>query len=526
MAESLTSKKLITYFFVILIFAAVIGSVSVTYPFGRDQGIYAYAGKMLLEGKIDYKYVFDLKPPGVHFSFALGQLVFGKSMLSMRLFDIIWQYATGLVIFLITFKMTSSKFSGLLASFLYIFLYYRLDYWHTLQADGFLNLPFALSIFLLIGENINSHRTKYFFSGVLFGITILFKYTLILFLPLAVLVLFFNTGKHPIKSYYKPLLFVSGFIIVNLIVLIIYFFSGALGEFWNIQFVQIPKYAGLGYGTESTGFIIANIIRLFFRSVYAPLILLSVIVSIYYAVKKKLGKDILFIFMWAVSSVTGLIIQWKFFYYHFLVIIPSIAIGSAIFFNFIIKDFKRKYRAAVILFSIIFLAGYFILAFGPYKHNYADMLSYLNSKNSLEQLYIKKGFTSDSAFMVGRTLKAVDFVKNNTNINAGIFVWGFDPLVYYLSGRHCVSRFIYNFPLYWKENNTVFRQEFLNSINREKPKIILVSQHDELYYISGYKEDSKLMLKRFPEFNRFIEVNYDYKTQIDDFYIYTLKDSI
>ena len=103
---------------------------------------------------------------------------------------------------------------------------------------------------------------------------------------------------------------------------------------------------------------------------------------------------------------------------------------------------------------------------------------------------------------------------------------GFDPLVYYLSGRHCVSRFIYNFPLYWKENNTVFRQEFINSINREKPKIILVSQHDELYYISGYKEDSKLMLKRFPEFNRFIEVNYDYKTQIDDFYIYTLKDCI
>lgn len=526
MAVTLSNKQLIAYFFVILLLSAIIGSVSLTYPFGRDQGIYAYAGKMLLEGKIDYKYVFDLKPPGVHYLFALGQLIFGKSMQAMRFFDIFWQCVTGMVIFLITLKITSSKLSSLFASFMYIFLYYRLDYWHTLQADGFLNLPFALSILILLGENIDNFKTKYLYSGVLFGCAILFKYTLILFLPLAALVLFYNSKKHLYNSFKKLLLFVSGFIIINVIVLVVYYFSGALGEFWNIQFVQIPKYAELGYGTESIDFIIANILRLLFRSVYAPLIWLSVIVTVYYAVKRKLSRDVLLILMWMVSTIIGLIIQWKFFYYHFLVIIPPIAIGSTIFFNFIISEYLRKYKVAVISFSIIFLTGYFVLAFGPYKNNYSDFFSYVENTNSLEQMYINKGFTSDSAFMVGRTLKAVDFIKNNCDDTAGIFVWGFDPLVYYLSGRHCVSRFIYNFPLYWKGNNTLFRAEFMNSINREKPEIILVSQHDELYYISGYKEDSKLMLKRFPEFNKFIEANYDFKKQIDDFYIYVLKESI
>ena len=269
MAVSLSNKQLIAYFFVILVLSAIIGSVSLTYPFGRDQGIYAYAGKMLLEGKIDYKYVFDLKPPGVHYSFALGQLLFGKSMQAMRFFDILWQCASGMVIFLITIKITSSRLSGLLASFIYIFLYYRLDYWHTLQADGFLNLPFALSILLLLGENADYLKTKYFFSGVLFGCAILFKYTLVLFLPLAVLVLLYNYKNHLHEGFKKLMLFISGFIAINLIVLLFYFFSGAIGEFWDIQFVQIPKYAGLGYGTESTSFVIANIIRLFFRSVYA-----------------------------------------------------------------------------------------------------------------------------------------------------------------------------------------------------------------------------------------------------------------
>ena len=101
-------------------------------------------------------------------------------------------------------------------------------------------------------------------------------------------------------------------------------------------------------------------------------------------------------------------------------------------------------------------------------------------------------------------------------------MWGFDPLIYYLSGRHCVSRFIYNFPLYWEENNEEFQNEFLSELNKDKPKLILIAQRDPLYFISGYRDDSKTMLEKFPAFKLFVEENYIYKTQIDDFYFYQL----
>ncbi len=278
MAESLTNKQLVFIFILVLIAGIILGSASLMYPFGRDQGIYAYAGQLLLQGKIDYKYVFDLKPPGVHFVFALGQMIFGKSMMGMRMFDILWQSVTGFVLFTIIFKLTKSKLAALLSAVIYIFLYYRLDYWHTLQADGFLNLPFALSILFILVSDKEKYEVSLFAAGALFGITILFKYTLIIFLPLLIIIFIFQRNlQNRIK---RAFMYLGGFVIINLLAVSLYLFAGALDEFIDIQFVQTPLYAKIGYETESTGFITANIIRLFFGSVYSPLIWFSVLLCI------------------------------------------------------------------------------------------------------------------------------------------------------------------------------------------------------------------------------------------------------
>lgn len=521
MAESITNKQLILIFIIILIAGVILGSASLLYPFGRDQGIYAYAGELLLQGKIDYKYIFDLKPPGVHFTFALGHLIFGKSMMGMRIFDILWQSVTGFVLFIIIYKLTKSKSAGLLSSVLYIFLYFRLDYWHTLQADGFLNLPFALSILLVHISDKEKYSVPLFAAGVLFGITILFKYTLIIFLPLLVIIFIFQPGlQNRIK---KISLYLAGFVVINLLAVSIYLFAGALDEFIDIQFVQTPLYAKIGYETESAGFITANVIRLFFSSVYSPLIWFSTIIAIYLLITKQLYYKYSVIFVWIVSSIAGLIIQWKFFLYHFLVIIPAISAGTSLFFVNLNEKYKERFRKLLPITGAIILICYFLLGFKPYISNYADLFNYLNGSKTLNEVYEVKGFTNDSAFMIAKTFRAIEFVKQNSSENSGIYIWGFDPLIYYLSGRHCVSRFIYNFPLYWKENNEKFQTEFMEDLNKERPELILVSQHDPLYFISGFKGDSREMLDRLPGFKTYIEQNYEYAARVDDFIFFKIR---
>ena len=233
--------------------------------------------------------------------------------------------------------------------------------------------------------------------------------------------------------------------------------------------------------------------------------------------------DIFILLSWLVSTMFNLIVQWKFFYYHYLVIIPPLAVVAVVAVTLLNRKLLKQYKPVLTYTLIIILTiVYFILGFKPYYQNYRNLYSYLYNERTLEEMYIKNGITSDSAFMIGNTFKAVDYVKANTKESDFIYVWGFDPLVYYLSGRKCASRFIYNYPIYWKGNNVLFRDEFINELKLNNPKLILVSERDPLYYISGYHEDSKQILDRFPDIKSYLESKYTYIAQLEGFTIYRL----
>jgi hypothetical protein len=501
----------------------LIGSVSLAYPFGRDQGIYAYAGKLLLEGKMNYKEVFDLKPPGIHFFFAAIQFAAGESMLSARIFDILWQFITAVIIMTIVSRLSGKRLLSILSGFIYIFLYYRLDYWHTLQADGALNLFFAISVLLLISSYYNHSFIKIFFAGITFAAALIFKYTIIAFLPLVLLCFLFSFNELKTIRLKNSAVFLAGLIFTVCCTIALYLLTGAFGELVNIQFVQTPLYTSIAYETESGGYISSQLVKLFLYSVYAPLIWLSVGAFVWLLIKKKLDFVNLLILSWTAASLFSLIIQWKFYYYHFLVIIAPLAVCSVYFVSLLIDRPESKKNRAISVITAILLLGFFAYASKPYFTSYPVVMSLASSKITLNDAYIKNGFTSDSVFMISKTFKAVDKVSNETGPADNIYVWGFDPLVYYLSGRNCTSRFIYNFPLLWKGENSALKKEFMNEVEKYPPKMILVAKNDPLLYISGYNEDSKQLLDRFTEFKGYLDARYNYETSIDDFDYYKLR---
>jgi hypothetical protein len=519
---NLSNRQLIVYGLVIAAASVVIGSVSLTYPFGRDQAFYAYAAKLLLAGKMSYLYVFDLKPPGSHLYFALNQLLLGESMFNARIFDILWQALTAYVIFLISFKLTANRLLSVLSSLLYLFLYFRQDYWHTLQADGMLNLPVSLCVLMLVSGNEIHSYIKIILAGMFFAAALIFKYTIISFLPL-VLLCFLLSANEPKSIRVKNIaVFILGVVIVCSSVALWYLSKGALKDMIDIQFGQTSQYTKIAYETESGEFIFSHIIRLFVYSVYSPLIWFTFGGMILFAFKKKLAFKSMLILSWAAASLFSLIVQWKFYHYHFLVIIPSISVGSVLFVQ-LINDYVKQGRKKMVLIPfVIILAGFTLYAGRPYIENYKTLADYFSGKQTLEQAYIKNGFTSDSVFMFSKTLNAINYVNQYTQPNDKIFVWGYDPLIYYITGRDCVSRFLYHVPLLWKAENSHFRREFMDELNKTNPKLIITASNDPLYYISGYNEDSKQLLERFPEFKNFINSKYSFKTRINDYDFYEL----
>ena len=121
------SLAAITYFLLILL----------TFRYGRDQGIYAVVGDVVLSGGAPYRDAWDFKPPFIYFIYAGARGLFGPGMIAIRLLE-----AIGLVSLVIAFVVLSRRFvgnsrAGLVGATLAVFLHVKLEFWHTAQPESF-----------------------------------------------------------------------------------------------------------------------------------------------------------------------------------------------------------------------------------------------------------------------------------------------------------------------------------------------------------------------------------------------------
>ncbi|MGB5703509.1 MAG: glycosyltransferase family 39 protein, partial [Polyangiales bacterium] len=169
--------------FAIVGFSLICGSVSLIYPFGRDQGAYAYAGWVMLEGGAPYRDVFVFKPPMTAVVHALSIGLFGVNTWAIRALDLGWTAATALVVAAIALELWQRRDVALAAGLVCPLLYYQIDYWTLAQTDGWMTLPCAAAIWAVLrGGRALSQSTRravawWTIAGTLAGVAVLFKYT-------------------------------------------------------------------------------------------------------------------------------------------------------------------------------------------------------------------------------------------------------------------------------------------------------------------------------------------------------------
>src|SRR5215207_3310256 len=107
------------------------------YSFGRDQGIYAVVADTILKGGMPYRDAWDFKPPGIFLTYAFAQGVFGKSMLSIRLLEVIGLVATVFGLQRLGQVFFDRPKAGLVAGAVAALVHAELEFWHTAQPETF-----------------------------------------------------------------------------------------------------------------------------------------------------------------------------------------------------------------------------------------------------------------------------------------------------------------------------------------------------------------------------------------------------
>jgi len=97
-----------------------------------------------------------------------------------------------------------------------------------------------------------------------------------------------------------------------------------------------------------------------------------------------------------------------------------------------------------------------------------------------------------------------------------VFVWGFEPAVYWFAGREPSSRFVYNVPqrATWQREGA--RSELMADLRVRPPRVVVVQHGDVFRFVTGDELDSSQALATFPELARMIDEEYRFVESVED----------
>jgi hypothetical protein len=110
-----------------------------------------------------------------------------------------------------------------------------------------------------------------------------------------------------------------------------------------------------------------------------------------------------------------------------------------------------------------------------------------------------------------------------TDERAKIFVWGFEPAIYWFSLREPASRYIYNVAQRTPWGQQRARAELLAELDQNRPEIFVVQHHDVFRFVTGDELDSAAALATFPELATRLDRDYEHLERIEDFDIHRRK---
>jgi 4-amino-4-deoxy-L-arabinose transferase-like glycosyltransferase len=298
-------------------------------PFQSDESVYAYSAYAISKGVVPYVGIQLAHPPLMYLIIASIFSLFGPNLFVLRLAGSTTVLLTNVLIFAIA-RRSGWFHSRLLFPVLSVVIYSFIAF------DNFSTsiLEIFLTFFITLGTALyvlfvlpNGHRSRYalFLVGVLMGVSVMIKYTSLVFLATLFI---FHSGRLILKKEYKRTfadalaLFAGLAIPVMISLALIFFVWGAFRQFY----IQSVYWQTVRWPTPLETRV-SNI--LMYTLKFFPLLILAVIGTILLYKKEKSSRALFFSVIF-ISNMIGVMFAFSTFLVHYLnYLSPFLALLSA-----------------------------------------------------------------------------------------------------------------------------------------------------------------------------------------------------
>ena len=309
--------------------------------------------------------------------------IFGISFFTARLFVNLFSFGTFAAVIYFT-KKHASLFQLVMSSFLFLLIYPLLRHSRHPNFDMPLMFACVLSISFFINAMETNRKKDWYLSGVFFGLAMLFKGPMAIFIPLTMIVhLIVSKKLFVLKDYTPWLALISGFGVFSVWPIALY----SIGEFrifqnW-FQFTIVDTiFNSRGVG-ENEYFTYVK-----YLFTYAPVQMILLFVSLYRLRHTKFSEyyQVHLIFFAVVLFVTSMM---KFKLSHYITALyPSLAIVASLGLSDVIK---HKIQNGIVAFMVVATLLVFVLPQNPTKTRDFEIFEIrrvLNEKKLIAKSYV------------------------------------------------------------------------------------------------------------------------------------------
>lgn len=333
-------------------------------PTDRDIATYGVIAHEVISGKSIYKgSLMDQKPPGIHFTYGVAELIVGYGRQQIFLLGVVAAIATLLGTFWIGTSISNS--SGIWASVFWTVICSSLPLEaNQPNSEVFINAWIILGLAFLVHQSRSEYKTYFpsIAAGLCFATATLYKHSVVT-IPIFAATSYFIfpiSPRNRIKSFYD--FSIIGLIgLLSWLVLFIYF--AATGRLSNLVDCLFK------YNSFYSGSVLENIFSFcrFFPSIligFTPLIILILIgasLAIYY----RNINEVIFVISLALGAMIAVAIPGRFYPHYYQLWFPFLLVGSAYSVKWINCYLGKHKFIPTIIFSIIlfFLIAYHIPTF-------------------------------------------------------------------------------------------------------------------------------------------------------------------
>ena len=507
---------------------------NISYPIARDQAVYCVLGRGLLEGKQLYIDYWDNRSPGLAYIYAAIVKVFGPVMWCVGAVDIVWLLVIAYFIFRFTERYLGPAAAAISVA-VYVSWHAYAGYWQAAQAETFL-MAFVFAAFFLVAGEDRWIKLRHFAAGVAFGAAFWTKYNGGALLPVVILLPYLQTSDldaHPARIRLtipgrqwlaRAVIFGAGFLLSVGAVLLYFWHVGSLAEFHYQQFEILPRYVATA-AARTPHLWLWSLLQT--EAALGFLGEAGMAAALYIAWRQRDLARVAPILVAAALGYLSVAAQVRFHAYGFETCLPFLAMAWG---YLAVKTYHRfgamaracavrGWRVAQVLIWVVLanVIGWVVSGQAiEMRSHYQALAAWWREPEASYGSYPWSNPISHFA----NQMQVVKYLRQNTRPRDNVFVWGSEPLIYFLTGTCQPTRFVLNLPLISPWSPPAWRDEVAADLQKSPPRYFVVARDDALPYIAFHPWDSEEFLQAYPELAIFLADDYELAQKLEFFKIY------